>query len=292
MSGLLHPELPLRRMRLRGLETAWLQSESQDRPILMMFHGFPDSPTTWREQIREFGKDFEIVAPFARGTSPSLYSRETRRYGMKSHLVDHLQILRQVDPAQQRRVYCLGHDLGAVHAWNVARHIPHRLGGLAIINGVSLEQMAHRLLTPRQALKSWYIGAFQVPQLPEFLVARWAGSLLRFARRLGAHAPEAIESEGYARQVMLHSLNQYRAMLREAPEAAWSTRKLPRIDAPVLLLWGHEDRFLIPPHHDEISPYARRFQIRILRGNHWLHRDQAAEVNRHLRNFLSEGQTP
>jgi len=40
-------------------------------PLMVMLHGFPEFWYSWRHQIREFGKDYQVVAPDLRGYNDS-----------------------------------------------------------------------------------------------------------------------------------------------------------------------------------------------------------------------------
>src|SRR5262249_47611392 len=151
----------------RGLETAWLDNEREGKPILLMLHGYPDTPAGWDEQVAAFDEDYRLVLPFVRGVGRSAPPRDKRRYGVYSILLDHLEILRLVDPDDRSPLHVMGHDWGGVHAWMLAGHPNKRLRSLSIVNSVHPKQWIRRALWPRQVAKSWYVGAFQVPYVSE-----------------------------------------------------------------------------------------------------------------------------
>jgi epoxide hydrolase 4 len=276
--------LSVKSLRLRGLETAWWQSEaaSKSAPVLFFLHGFPDTPQTWDRQTEYFSGRFLVIAPYARGAGRSEPGRSLSRYREEATTLDLLQILKHVDPKGKRPVFLVGHDLGAVAAWNLAPLLGERLKGLVIINGLSLSQMFARRKKLKQHLKSWYIYAFQIPKVPEFLAARFQEPCLRLAHTLGrlpeAHRPSLDEP-------LAGSLPHYRAFAREFP---WlGRRSAVKLSAKVLVLWGSEDAFLLPPTLDELTPYAASPESRVLPGNHWIHRERAREVNETLDRFFA-----
>lgn len=271
-------------LRLRGLDTAWLEEDapSADAPILVFLHGFPDTPASWDRQMAHFASRHQVIAPFARGAGSSEEAPTLDRYREGSTTLDLLQILKAVDPTGKRDVRLVGHDLGAVAAWNLAPLLGDRLKAMVIVNGLSLVQMFRRKGRLRQQMKSWYIYAFQIPKVPEFFARRFPESCLRLAHAIGklpqTDRPEIAEP--------LHgSIPHYRAFAREFP---WlGSRPTTKLKAPVMLLWGSEDAFLVPPKWDELTPYTALPVSRVIQGNHWVHREKAAEVNQALDRFFS-----
>lgn len=277
-----------RSLPLRGLQTAWVEGAppSKNAPILCFLHGFPDTPATWDRQMEHFADRYHVIAPFARGAGESEPAPTLDRYREGSTTLDLLQILKEVDPAGKREIRLVGHDLGAIAAWNLAPLLGDRLKAMAIVNGLSLVQMFHRRGRWQQQLKSWYIYAFQIPKLPELIAKKFPGPALRLAHAIGRlKEADRPEMDGPPHGALPH----YRAYAREFP---WLGRRRPvKLSAPVLVLWGSEDAFLLPPRWEELTPYAAHPVSRVLAGNHWIHREKAKEVNQALDRFFS-GEEP
>ena len=279
----------LKQRDARGLASAWLEAgpeaATDATPILLMMHGFPDAAQSWSFQIDALKDRYTIVAPFVRGTGPSEKSDQVRRYSPDAVALDVLEILKDVDPGGKRPIITVGHDLGCVHAWHLAELLQSRAKGVVLINGLTVSQMARRLTKPAQLKKSWYIFLMQVPILPELLARTASVPLLRFAHARGglpAGLRPAIES---AKSVMLGPLNQYRAFMRDIPRALRRSSK--RLACPVLALWGASDAFVVAPRRDELEREAEDVTVRILPGNHWLHRQDHERVNRLLEEFIA-----
>ncbi len=270
--------------RLRGLRTAWWRSGNSSHPILLFLHGFPDSPETWQFQAEHFQSRYEVICPYTRGAGPSENSSKKDRFGLKASALDLLQVLNRVDPEGKRPIYCVGHDLGAVHASNLALYLGDRLKGLVLMNGLPLPVMARRINRPHQLFKSWYIYFFQMPRVPELAVKFFPKTLLRVAHQLG-EIPESIALQKEQVQECLEApLQQYREFAKELPRAL--RNPVPSVNCPVLVLWGEKDAFLAPPNYEEFRPFAAHFTCRILPGNHWLHRVDPQRVNRLLGEFF------
>ena len=160
------------REHIRGLETAWLEQglpQNEVSPIFFFIHGFPDTPETYRHQLEHFGKEHLIVAPFARGLEGSELTTDPARYNTNAVLLDHLSILSKVDPDHQRPVVVVGHDVGALYAWNLAQALKNRARALVIINSGTFQVMAKRFLSARQLFKSWYVFVFQIPVFSDWI---------------------------------------------------------------------------------------------------------------------------
>lgn len=273
---------------MRGLTTAWLEAgpteAEADLPLVILFHGFPDAPECWEHQIAGFSARYPVVAPYVRGAGPSEKSESLHRYGPDSVALDALAILDQVDPERRRRVFIVGHDLGTVHAWHLAGLLRDRAAGLVAINGLTIKQMLRRWRNPRQHLKSWYIYLMQVPVLPETVIKRFSRRFLGFAHRKGQLSPDRRPEAETVTPALTGPLNQYRAFLRDAPKALRSPHR--RLACPVLVVFGEQDAFLEPPTIDELKRDASDLTVRILPGNHWLHREDHEKVNRLLLDFF------
>lgn len=275
----------IRSTNLRGLETAWLQTEqevtqSEFKPIFIFLHGCPDNADTWNAQFDHYSaRGYTAIAPFARGVDPSSPANDQKRYGLDAIALDNLEILRAVDQEGDRRVVVVGHDIGAIHAWKLARLLGKRLAALVIVNGPELSQMARRLSNSRQLAKSWYIALFQIPLVPELILKRWEGALLSRAQKFAGMPADTATS-------IYPFLAQYRQAARAIPKIL-RTKEAP-LTAPVLVLWGKDDAFLEIPSANEFTRLANNVTVRIIEGDHWLHYNQPDRVNDLIDKFLEE----
>jgi epoxide hydrolase 4 len=272
--------------QLRGLDTAWIERGDAEKPLLLFLHGYPDSPETWDFQIDYFSRRYHVVAPFVRGAGQSEPAKEVARYGRESISLDLLQLLSEVDPSGKKPLVVFGHDLGAVHAWNLAPLLGDRLKGLVILNGLSLAAMSGRLRSLAQHRRSWYIYALQLPWLPEHLIRLFPDGFLDFAHRLGGLPAKSRLRPGQVENCLVHPINQYRAFVREIPAAR--KQRISRLKAPLMVLWGKEDPFLVTPSAEEWQEAAQNITIRILPAGHWVHRERPDEVNRLIERFLEK----
>jgi len=271
----------------------WRESGNAEGDIVVFLHGFPDSPSTWDHQIAHFSKKYFCLAPYARGTGQQSSGPEKSTHSVGSHVLDLLALVKLKDSSNSRRVFCVGHDLGGPIAARFARLLGDRLGGLVLINSVSLSQMKRRLRRPSQLLKSWYIYPILVPGVSETVLRLLPAKLVEaIQRKAGMPAELARENSGSTQQVAHHiiePLQQYRQYFREMWEDGDPVSE--RIDRPLLMLFGNHDPFLALPTMDEARLLGHDAQVRIVEGAHWVHLDKSADVNAYLDLFFDEAKT-
>jgi pimeloyl-ACP methyl ester carboxylesterase len=252
-------------------------------PGVLLLHGFPDSSYVWRNQVTALADaGFRVVAPDLRGFGESDKPDGVDAYGMGVLLNDVRGILRALGLP---RVHVVGHDWGAALAWMYATTKPDRVDRLVALSVGHPGNFAPRSM--RQWQLSWYILLFQFPGLAEALIPRddwrflkgWArgtGDLDRYQRDLGR--PGALTA----------ALNWYRAndppmrMLEPTPE-------FPRIELPVLGVWGAKDAALTEESMVDSEKFIAgpwRYE-RFDDAGHWLQLEQPERLNALLLEFLS-----
>jgi pimeloyl-ACP methyl ester carboxylesterase len=265
--------------------------EAGEGPLVVLLHGFPEFWWSWRHQIPALvDAGYRVIAPDQRGYARSDKPGDWRDYRIERLAAD---VAGLIEAAGEERAFVVGHDWGAAVAWMVATLHPDRVERLAILNVPHPATMEKTLRSsPKQLLHSWYMFFFQVPWLPERLLG-WGGrraleSAYRDARP-GAFSSEDLDqytealagSEGFRGPI-----NWYRAALRRSPGA---TRRLYRpIPAPVLVIWGEQDRFLTASMADpdpELVPDVR--VVRLPAASHWVQHDEPERVNALLTEFFS-----
>jgi epoxide hydrolase 4 len=271
--------MTLHKTKVRGLDTAWIQlgKLTSKRPIMFFLHGFPDSPQTWVAQLEEFSKPTLVVAPFLRGLRPSEIGN-VKRFSPQNLVKDCQAILKYLDPKSIHEVVVVGHDVGGMLAWEWARQLKHRLSSLVVINGPALDQMFRRILNLRQLRKSWYIGFFQIPKLPEWVMRQWGNSIIQRLRSNQGASALNLKTEH-----LIPLIHIYRQSVKSLLKRRASNQK---VKAPVLVLWSEKDLFLEVPTVPELQKIASDFTIRVLNEGHWVHEAQAGRVNRLMKTFL------
>jgi pimeloyl-ACP methyl ester carboxylesterase len=265
--------------------------EAGEGPLVVLLHGFPEFWFSWRFQIPALAAaGFRVVAPDMRG-----YNLSDKPEGVESYALERLarDVERLIGALGEERAVVVGHDWGGIVAWAVAMLHPERVEKLAILNVPHPERLSRGLRAPRQLLKSSYAFFFQIPWLPERFIRAGDFAILRSVFRndpvrAGTFGEEDIDRyvEALSRPgALTAAINYYRALARRAPAVARSLRR--RIEAPVMVIWGQRDLFLVPelaPPDPAWVPDAR--VERLPDASHWVQQDRPERVNALLLDFL------
>jgi pimeloyl-ACP methyl ester carboxylesterase len=263
--------------------------EAGEGPLVVLLHGFPEFWFGWRRQIPVLAAaGFHVVAPDMRGYNLSAKPKGWRLYDPDYLARDIAGLIRHFGVEQ---AHVVGHDWGAAVAYTVAMRHPEMVESLSILNVPHPERMLAGFRTWRQLRKSWYMFFFQIPGLPERLLAR---DNFAFAKRsLRADSPKSFSDADLERYVEAWSepgaltgmINYYRAALRRSPRAAQAS--LLPIQARTLVIWGERDRHLGAELAEPLPQWVPNVRIeRIAEATHWVQHDEPERVGQLLVEFL------
>jgi epoxide hydrolase 4 len=266
--------------------------EAGEGPLVVLLHGFPEFWYSWRNQIAPLAQaGYHVVAPDMRG-----YNLSDKPLGWRLYDGDRLahDIAGLIRHFGVERAHVVGHDWGAAVAYSVAMRHAEMLESLSILNVPHPERMLAGFRTWRQLRKSWYMFFFQIPGLPERLIARDDFSFAK--RSLRADSREAFSDADLERYVEAWSqpgaltgmINYYRAALRRSPRAAQSS--LVPIKTRTLVIWGERDRHLGAELAEPLPQWVPNVRVeRIPEATHWVQHDAPERVNELLVEFFGSG---
>lgn len=266
--------------------------EAGEGPLVVLLHGFPEFWYSWRHQIPALvAAGYRVVAPDMRGYNLSDRPRSWRLYDADYLAGDVAGLIRHFG---QESAYVVGHDWGAAVAYMTAMRHPEVVRRLAILNVPHPARMLDGFRTVKQLRKSWYMFFFQLPFLPERLLARDDFSFVK--RSLRADSPGAFTDDDLERYVEAWSqpgaltgmINYYRAALRQTPGKTLA--RMSPIEAPVLVIWGQRDRHLGSELAEPPARWVTDGRIEwIPAATHWVQHDAPERVNELLTEFLGAG---
>lgn len=250
----------------------------------LLLHGFPQTSASWApvaEHLHAAG--LRTLAPDQRGYSPG--ARPTGRSAYRlEHLVDDAAAL--VESSDAGSVHVVGHDWGAVVAWALAAHRPELVRTLTAVSVPHPAAFLRAMYAGPQLPYSWYMGAFQLPALPEALFAderRMAAVLRRTGQGRDAARRDAAALSGH----LTGPLNWYRALPLAAP--GYTRRPVQR---PTLQVWSDSDGYISRAAVDNnprfvLAPY----RLEVLPGvSHWIPDEAPGELARMV--LAHVGQAP
>lgn len=229
-----------------------------DAPPAIFVHGFPESHRTWRGLVPLLSEEVRMIMPDLRGFGATDKPQAQADYATDTLIAD---LFALADALEIERFALVGHDWGGAIAWAAALRGSPRIERLAIINSPHPLIFQKSLIDdPAQRAASQYMNAFRNSGM-EAAIARM-GMESFFDKSFAAHVDlSTIGVEERQRYLydwsqpgaMTAMLNWYRASQIVVPtpgeDAAmpeWVVRGLPKLRIPVRILWGLEDKALLP----------------------------------------------
>jgi pimeloyl-ACP methyl ester carboxylesterase len=255
-----------------------------DGEPVVLLHGFPQDSAAWdavSPQLHQHG--LRTLSPDQRGYSPMARPRGRKQYTLRETAADVLALL---DAAGLQSAHVVGHDWGGMVAWALGAWHPDRVRTLTALSVPHPAAMAKAMVTSDQLLRSYYMGVFQLPLLPERLLLAQGGRALRgmlrsggLSREVAAHYVTRMQEPG----ALSAALGWYRAMPFEARDRVGTVR------VPTLHVWSTGDAFLGRAGIEATSRFVDApYRLEILDGvSHWipeLAADRVAElITAHVR---------
>ena len=286
-----------------------------DVSTLVFLHGFPEYWGTWQQQLECFSDDFRVIAPDLPGYNLSDKPTDLHFYSVPNLISFLAEFIATISPSQ--KVYLIAHDWGGAIAWPLAAFHPQLISKLVILNAAHPSTFTREMLNnPIQAKKSAYIHEF-INNDAEDLLSKNNYQYLSEKMLVSVRDDVFTEkAKDKYRQIWSQPgaikgmLQYYRAMpqlakneqshsdeqkltnktpQQNSPLKASSEITIPniRIDCPTLILWGEQDKAFVNEVLDGIEQYVADCSIiRFPQASHWLHHEQADEVNQAIASFI------
>ncbi len=278
-------------LRANGLRFAADVAGAGDS-VALLLHGFPESRFSWRHQLpllAELG--WRTIAPDLRGYGDSDRPEGKAAYRMQRLVED---VAGLFEAAGARRRLLVGHDWGAMIAWVFAMERRLPLDGLVIMNVPHPAVFARVMRTSwRQRLRSWYVGFFQLPWLPEAAMTAFHGRAVAKAftgmaldkSRFPAEVTDIFRRNAAQPGAMRAMINYYRANIGLLGHYAGAA---PVIEAPTLMVWGEDDAAIGLENTEGYEPFVRDLTLRRLPGvSHWVQQEAPEAVNAAVADWLT-----
>jgi len=292
-------EIRSERVLANGLEFHVNTCGESDR-LALCLHGFPEIGYTWRHQLPLLASlGYRVWAPDLRGFGQSDKPKGVNQYAFE-HLIDDVSAL--IDASGTKETMLLAHDWGVMIASQIAFHQVRPLSRLVLFNGAAMGMQRETGFSLRALQRAFYALFFQLPFLPERLLAAGNYRAIResFTGRM-AGRPDRITDEDIRvfREAMARpgaltgGINYYRAQIRGGGFKRLAARGFPTIKTPTLILWGEDDPVLIPSTIDRAEDLITDLTLRFLPGiGHWIQQEAPEEVNEMLAAWLTRQPVP
>lgn len=262
---------------------------SEEKPALVLVHGYPDNQEVWEPVIQELIQDFYIVTYDVRGAGQSSIPARIRDYRLAQLSLDLESVVNAV--LKDRPFHLTAHDWGSIQSWESVTEAKFkaRILSYSTISGPCLDHAAfwmrhqfkqHKSTFFKQLTKSWYIAVFQLPLLAPtvwsfFSPEKWGKVLEKLEHKKNLPSNPHIASDGK------HGIGLYRANFLPC-----LTRPRQRFAVcPVQAIVLKQDNFVSPELIDEMPKWAENFQRVDVDANHWAILSQPKLVADYIRSF-------
>jgi pimeloyl-ACP methyl ester carboxylesterase len=260
----------------------FVYSDSGEGPLVVLFHGFPDTPHGWaevRDALNRAG--YRTVIPYLRGYHPDTIVAG-RRYGVAEIAQDAIDLL---DAVGAERAVLVGHDWGASIVYRASALAPKRVRGLCAI------AIPHLRALPRSPALLWRARHFITLRLPTgtWLARRRDFSYLDVLMRRWAPRWTGPERERALADVKrcfsdARVLDAALAYYRDSSPG----EGLDKLAPPALIVGGTTDILDVSAFNESPQWFTGPVEIVIAQGaGHWPHREAAEQFTEHLLAFLA-----
>ncbi len=243
-------------------------------PLVVLIHGFPDFWYTWRAQMPELAKHFQVVAIDMRGFNLSDQPSGVENYALPKLVGDIDAVVRHF---KQDKATIVGHDWGGIVAWSYAMTFPDKTERLVILNLPHPKGLQRELANnPKQQKASQYAREFQ----KEDAASKVLPEMLAFWVRDGDARKKYIEA--FKRSSMEGMLNYYKANYPKVPYTYSEDVKFPPVKCPVLMFHGLKDTALLPGALNDTWKWVDKdlTLITIPKASHFVQQDAAEKVTK------------
>lgn len=260
-----------------GLTFDVIDSGPLDGQAFVLLHGFPETNNSWNETSEILnGQGYRTFAVNQRGYSLGAQPKKRRDYRSSALLEDINALLDLI----QQPVYLVGHDWGAVIAWEVAQRYPNKIKHLITISVPHKAAFMRSMLSSNQLFKSYYMGLFQLPKIPELLFEKIPKIGLALLRDSGMTDQQLqdFQHEIVDQKRLTTALNWYRGI----PFSSNKYLTQP-IKVPTLFIWGKHDSAVGGRSVELNKQYVKApYKEVIMDATHWIPVQNAKELSQYI----------
>jgi pimeloyl-ACP methyl ester carboxylesterase len=237
-------------------------------PALVFFHG--PWGLTWDPFLDDLARDFTVLAPEHPGTTPDAPDDIYKLDNLWDLVLCYDEALTALGV---ERAALVGHSFGGMLACEMAATYPSRAERLVLIDPIGFWRDADPVV-------NW--GTLDLDAIRARLFRDPASEAA--ARLFGPTEPA--EAATAARIRLMWAMGTTGKFIWPLPDKGLKKR-IHRVKAPTLLLWGKDDRFVPPVYADEFTRRLPGARLQTLDGcGHAPHMEQPDTAARMVREFL------
>lgn len=255
-----------RHVEANGLRFAYL--EEGEGPLVLMFHGFPDTPYTW-DHIRPkvAARGYRVVTPFMRGYHPTAIPERDPDQETLGR-----DVLALIAALGETSAILVGHDWGAGAVYTAATLEPARVKKLFT---VGIPHPATVRVTPALLLGVRHFLFYKLPGAPARFARDDFAALRAIYKRWSPtwDPPDAELAPTRACFANPASLNAAFGYYRKLSFLIPKIMRQP-ILVPTVAFAGLDDPAVTPEDYKRASPtFPKGYVVEEIRGGHFMHRE-------------------
>jgi pimeloyl-ACP methyl ester carboxylesterase len=279
------PEEGVLFVEANGLEFGYF--EEGEGPLVLMLHGFPDSPHTWDDLRPALAREgYRVVTPFLRGYAPT-QKPAADAYDYRALGED---VVALVEALGEERAHLVGHDWGASAAYAAASLAPERFTSLTTIaiphpgffvpDRAFFERASHFLYLAQPDAED-LMRADDFAHVDE-LYARWSPTW-----DLPEGETQPVKNLFSAPGALDAALGYYRDATPIAPEFM----RQP-ITVATITIAGADDGVTLPESFEStVDGFDGGWTLHTFSGGHFVHRENPSEVLAAMLDHMSSSST-
>jgi len=239
-------------------------------PAVVFFHG--PWGLTWGPFLEALARSFAVYAPEHPGTTAGEPDAVQHVDSLWDLVLCYDELLERLGLHDAMLV---GHSFGAMVACEVAALRPSRIRRLALIDPIGLWR-------DDAPVTNWMLVAPQ--DLPGYVFREPEG----VAAKALFSIPEDPEDGALARTRLTWAMGCTGKFIWPIPDKGLKKR-IHRIEAPTLLVWGQDDRLVPLAYADEFARRLAKTRVEVVKGaGHAPHLEQPEAASRVVQAFLNE----
>jgi len=258
-------------VQANGLRFAYLSEGSG--PLVLLFHGFPDTARTWDRVMPEVARaGFRVVAPFMRGYHPTEIPAHAK-YDAETLGRD---VLGLIEALGEQHAIVVGHDWGALAAYTAASLGPEHVRALVTVG------VPHPNAIIPTPMMLWTVRHFFVLRSRraaararandhayiDHLWRRWSPAWRDLPASETADVKRAFAEPG-----CLEAACAYYGALSPFVPAVLKTK----IEVPTVTFAGLHDTISPRPFEKARRCFAKSYEVVTVPGGHFMHREHPGE---------------
>ena len=253
-------------------------------PLVVMLHGFPDYWYTWRDQMMALQDRFQVVAMDLRAYNLSDQPQGVEKYQMKYLMDDVVAVIKSLN---KEKAIIVGHDWGGAIAWQLAIHRPSVVEKLIVCN------ITHPTGGQQASIEALHANGNQSymddfkKHTSETLSVNWLSGWVKDAEAKKHYV------EAFNRSYIDGMINYYKANISSKEQRAeWlkdpQIRKLPKVKAPVLVIFGTQDRYISKDGLNDTWNWLEKdlTLVTIPEAGHFVQQDASEKVSKVMKVWL------